>query len=110
MEANPETIYDQRWAMLLLDSALAQMKIESKASEKPRSYDTLEGFLPGGRQRLSYEQAAENLDMSLSAVKTAIHRLRRRYRELLRRQVAQTVSDPSEIDPEIRHLIEVLGR
>ena len=109
-ETTPETIYDKRWALLLLDRALVDLRREFEAAGKPQDYQVLEGFLPGGRQSMTYQEAAERMGRSVGAVKVAIHRLRRKYREHLRKEVARTVSEPGEIDPEIRYLIDVLGR
>jgi len=106
----PEYVYEQRWAFTLLRRALAGLRAQFEETGRSHHFGTLEGFLPGGRQAPTYEKAAEKLGMTVSQVKGAIHRLRGKYRESLRTEVAHTVSSPEEVGEEIRYLIEVVGR
>jgi RNA polymerase sigma-70 factor (ECF subfamily) len=105
----PEHIFEQRWALTLLRSALIRLRARHEEAGELKLYETLEGFLPGGRYTRTYKEAADRLDMSLEKVKGVIHRLRRQYRDIVRAEVAQTVSAPDQVDGEIRHLIEVIG-
>ena len=106
----PEKIFDANWALTLLGRAMERLKEEYSAQGKGNIFETLRPFLDlsGAAQALSYEVVAEKLKVSGGGVKTLIHRFRKRYSELLREAVAQTVTDPGEIDDEIRSLCEAL--
>jgi RNA polymerase sigma factor (sigma-70 family) len=105
-----ETIFDARWAMALLKETMARLANEYATQGKSATVQVLEPFLvPGSAQVIpSYEQAANQLRVSIVAVKTLIHRLRKRFTVLLREEVARTLSDPAEIDQEIHALCEAL--
>ena len=101
-----ETIFDARWAMTVLEEAMKRLRQQFAASEKTSTLDELAPFLdPTNNGELpSYEEVAAKLRISLSAVKTLIHRLRKQYTGLLREEVGRTVSDALEIDDEIHAL------
>jgi RNA polymerase sigma factor (sigma-70 family) len=105
-----ETIFDARWAIALLNETMARLGNEYAAQGKSATLQVLEPFLaPGSVQVVpTYEQAADQLQVSIVAVKTLIHRLRKKFTTLLREEVARTVSDPAEIDQEIHSLCEAL--
>ena len=105
-----ETIFDARWAMTVLGEAMKQLRRQYAAEEKTSTLEILEPFLDpiNNRELPSYDQVAIELHLSLSAVKTLIHRLRKQYTGLLREEVARTVSDPGEIDDEIHALCGAL--
>ena len=105
-----ETIFDARWAMTVLREAMKQLRRQYAAEEKTSTLEILEPFLDpiNNRELPSYDQVAIELHVSLSAVKTLIHRLRKQYTGLLREEVARTVSDPGEIDDEIHALCGAL--
>jgi RNA polymerase sigma factor (sigma-70 family) len=105
-----EKIFDARWAMTLLNHAIERLHTEYAAEGKTTIIETLQPFLdPTNSQRLpSYEEAAAKLRVSLGSVRTLIHRLRKRYSELLREEVARTVTDPETVDEEIHALCEAL--
>jgi RNA polymerase sigma factor (sigma-70 family) len=104
-----ERLFERQWALAVLDRVLAQLRAEFAGAGKEPLFDALKAFLTAGRGEASYAAAAEALGMTEGAVRVAAHRLRRRYRELLRAEVAQTVAEPDEIDDEIRRLFETLG-
>ena len=106
----PEKVFDANWALTLLGKAIERLKEEYSAQGKGIIFETLRPFLDisGVTQAPSYEVVAEKLKVTGAAVKTLIHRLRKRYSDILREAVAQTVTDPSEIDDEIRSLCEAL--
>lgn len=106
----PEKIFDRRWALTLLDRVLSRLKAEMVPSGREAQFDRLKAYLTGGQPQLSYAQTAGDLGMSEGAVKVAVHRLRRHFRDLLRDEIAQTVSSPGEIDDELRHLWSAVGR
>jgi RNA polymerase sigma factor (sigma-70 family) len=105
-----EKIFDARWALTLLDEAMSLLSAEYAAEGKMATLEALKPFLqPIDSATLpSYEQVADQLGVSVGAVKMLIHRLRKRYTALLRAEVARTVSDPGEIDQEIHALCDAL--
>jgi len=106
----PETLYDARWAMLLLGRATRQLEQEQTAAGKGEGFGTLKCFLgeDGSRSKVSYGEAARTLGIGVPAVKTLIHRLRQRHGQLVREEVERTVSDPTEADAEVHSLCEAL--
>ncbi len=110
VDANPESLYERRWALDLLDHVLDQLRDEAVASGKAALFDQLESCLLCEQPTESYAQLGTRLGLSEAAVKVVIHRLRQRYRELLREQIAHTVTRPEEIDEEMRYLFEVVSR
>jgi len=105
-----ETLYDARWALELLGRATRRLEQEQAAMEKAEAFRTLRPFLgdEGVRAGVTYEEAARTLKIGLPALKTLIHRLRRRHTELLREEVAQTVLNSNDVDAEVRALCEAL--
>jgi RNA polymerase sigma-70 factor (ECF subfamily) len=106
--APPEMAFDVRWARSIVDTAVQRLREEAEAHGKKDVFDELKGFLTAA-DATSYETAATRLRMPLNAVKTAIHRLRGNFRTVVRREVARTVSSPTEIDEELRYLRAVLA-
>ena len=103
-DLTPEKLFERRWALAVLDHVLARLGEEHAAAGKQTLFEHLKPYLAAGRADLKYGELAGEPQMSEGAVKIAVHRLRKRYRELLRDEIGQTVSDPSEIDEEIRYL------
>ena len=103
----PERIFEKQWALTLLDQVLARLQAEMITASKAALFDALKGHLTGS-QAAGYAATAARLGMTEGAVKVAAHRLRQRYRELLREEIAQTVASPDEVDEEIRHLFTCL--
>jgi RNA polymerase sigma factor (sigma-70 family) len=100
-----EQVYDRRWALTLLETVLARLADEQSAAGKERVFAQLKDYLWGETRATSYGEMAERLGMTEGAVKVAVHRLRRRLRDLLREEVSHTVAADAEIDEELRHLI-----
>ena len=105
-----EKMFDARWAMTLLAEALNRLRQEYISQGKASTFEALSVFLDPVNSRAvpSYEGVASGLGVSTGAVKTLIHRLRKRYTAVLREEVGRTVSDPAEIDEEIHALCEAL--
>jgi RNA polymerase sigma factor (sigma-70 family) len=102
----PDLIFERQWALALLDRVLDRLAEE--AAEKPGHFAALKGFLTDAGPGATSE-AARALGLSEGAVRVAVHRLRQRYRQLLRAEIAQTVADPAEVDAEIRRLFSVFA-
>jgi RNA polymerase sigma-70 factor (ECF subfamily) len=107
-DLTPEKIYQKRWAATLLEQVLSRLRAEQVAAGKQAFFEAMESYLWGGRSALSHANQAAALGLSEGALKVAVHRLRRRYRELLRAEIAQTVDGPDEVDDELRELMTVL--
>ncbi len=105
----PESIFEMRWAHALLDQTLADLRADFAARGKQRLFEGLQTFLTADSGETSYQQAADNLGLPLSAVKTSVHRMRLDYRTRLREEIGRTVSCPEEIDEELLYLRKVLA-
>jgi RNA polymerase sigma-70 factor (ECF subfamily) len=106
VSSDPEARFDREWALRLTEVALARLRAESEAEGKGTLLTALQGSLTG--EEPPRGQTAARLGMTEGAVKVAVHRFRKRYRELLRAEVAETVDDPSRVDDEMRYLVTVL--
>ena len=109
-DLTPERVYERRWALTLLEGVLCRLEAESGAAGKRKVFLRLRPFLTGDGERGSYRRLARELSMSEAALKVAVHRLRRRYRELLRAEIAETVARPEDVDDELRHLLAAVSR
>lgn len=106
-DRTPDQMFDRQWALTLLDQVFAQLRAEQVLAGKEEVYDRLKAFLAGEEGETTYRESGAALNMTEGAVKMAVHRLRRRFGELLRQEIARTVSDPAEIDEELRSLFEL---
>ena len=106
----PEKIFDARWALTILAETMQRLEQEYSVQNKSAAFETLRGYLAtdAGKDLQPYEEAAKKLGTSLGAVKTLIHRLRKRYAVLLRQAISRTVSDQSEVEVEIRALCDAI--
>jgi RNA polymerase sigma factor (sigma-70 family) len=104
-----DKLFDRRWVMTLLEQVMARLRAEYTQLGNADLYESLKNSLGGPRESAPYAQLAAQLQMTEGAVKVAVHRLRARYRELLREEIAQTVTTQAEVDEEIRHLFSLLG-
>ena len=105
----PERLYDRQWCLTLLDGVLDTLRQEYVgAASNERLFDRLRGFLTFDESAGTYSDAARDLGMTPAAVKVAAYRLRGRYRDALRRYVADTVASDSEVDDEIRYLLKTI--
>jgi RNA polymerase sigma factor (sigma-70 family) len=107
--ADPEKLYEKRWATTLLELTLDRLHKDYEATGRVQLFEELKVFVWGERSDCSYADIAQHLGLTEGAVKVAVHRLRHRFRELLRAQIAHTVADEGELDEELRHLIAVIG-
>ncbi len=104
--SDPDAGFDREWAQESVARALTKLRAESEARGKGELFAALEGSLSGSDEPKG--ATASQLGMTTGAMKTALHRLRQRFRELLRAEIAQTVADPSDVDDEMRHLVAAL--
>jgi RNA polymerase sigma factor (sigma-70 family) len=107
-EVTPEKLYERNWARVLLERVVGELRSEHEAAGKAPYFNELKTFLSGEKNVISYAEVGLRLNMSEAAIKVAVHRLRQRYRELLRREIANTVANPGEVEDELRHLLKVL--
>lgn len=106
-DMTPERLYEKQWALTVLDQVLKQLQQDYLTRGQSAIFDALEHVLVGG-EKPSHAQIATQLNMNESAVKVAAHRLRKRYRELLRQEIAHTVAQGGSVDEEIRELLNSL--
>ncbi len=108
-DLTPEKVYERRWAWTLFDRALSRLQAEYGAADKARVFEELKRFLSDQAGEGEYAVVGRQLEMTSGAVAVAVNRLRQRYRELVREEIAHTVTSPSELDEELRHLVAVLS-
>lgn len=102
--ASPDKLYDRAWAVTLLEKVLGRLRDENGGNDQEKFFEQLKGYLMVGTAAIPYSEAAIRLNLSEGAVRVAVHRLRRRYRELLREEIGQTLSDPAQVAEEMRTL------
>ena len=108
-DLTPEQIFDRQWAMTLLNRIMDNLAAEYNALGKARQFELLKGFIIDEHAGITFWEVAEELDLTHAAAKMAAHRMRRRYRELLRHEILQTVTGPEEVDEEIQNLFKTLS-
>ena len=108
-DMSPEKLFERAWALTVLSRAMDRLKAESIVSDKRQLFDCLKIYLTAEKDAVPYKNVAGKLGMTEGAVKVAVHRLRRRYRELVRDEIAQTVSNEAKVDEEIRDLFDALA-
>jgi RNA polymerase sigma-70 factor (ECF subfamily) len=106
---SPDHEFDRKWALTLLERALGSLENEHKFAGQEKHFATLKPWLTGDTENLSQADAARTLSMNETAVKVAIHRLRRRFRELIKSEIRETVQDPEQVGNELQQLISALG-
>jgi RNA polymerase sigma factor (sigma-70 family) len=103
-EPSPEQAFDREWALALLSKVIERLQAECAADGKAKVFEQLKVFLAAGKSETAQGEVAKALGMEEGAVRVAVHRLRKRYRQLLRDQIAHTLSDPAMVDEEMRAL------
>jgi DNA-directed RNA polymerase specialized sigma24 family protein len=109
-DSTAERLFDLRWAKSLTAGALNSLREELQAEGKAKLFEELKSFLTGGTVLPSYDEASARMRLPRATVKTHVHRIRQRYREIVRREVARTVSSPHEIDEELHYLCNILAQ
>ncbi len=105
-----DQIYDRRWARAVMDEAARRLREEYTARGKTELFDQLKDVQPGEHGARSYAEIGAALGLTEQAMKNAVHSFRRRYGELLRDEIAQTVDDPGEVESEVQHLMQIFAR
>ena len=105
-----DTIFDREWGLAVMDRALQTLAAEFAGADKSDQFTALKSWLVGDAAALPQAEAAARLGLSESALKVAIHRLRKRFREVIRAEIAQTMEDVRDVDAELRYLVDVLAR
>jgi RNA polymerase sigma-70 factor (ECF subfamily) len=109
-DETPDKVFERHWATALVERALSRLKAEMNRTGDAERTECLTALLGRDRSNPGYATVAARLNISESAVKVAIHRMRRRYGSLLREEVAQTVSDPDLTEAELSHLLKAIER
>lgn len=104
-----ERIYERQWAMTLLEQSLARLRAEYRAARKEAEFEQLKGTLTAERGAILYAELAAQLNTTEGAARVAVHRVRKRFRDLFRATIADTVGSPTEVDDEVRYVARVLG-
>ncbi len=107
--ASPDKVFERNWALALLEQVLGRLRAEQAAAGKKGQFEQLQDCLMGGPDAPRYAELAGRMSLNEEAVRMTVSRLRRRFRELLRAEIAPTVSHPSKIEGEIRHLFAALA-
>lgn len=101
----PEHIYERRWALTVMECAMDRLEAEAAESESPELFGRLKSYLTGQEPHTPYRELGLEIGKSENAIKNRVHRLRRRWGQLLREEVARTVAEETEVDAELRHLL-----
>ncbi len=101
--------FDKQWALTLLDLTVNRLRTEFTAAGKPGDFETLKGCLMAERGAIDYAAVAKRLEVNEGAARVAVHRLRKRFREVYREEISQTLADGADLDGELRHLAAALA-
>ena len=104
-----EKLYERQWALTLLDRVLRRLQAEYERSGRRDHFQALKPFITGQNARVSHATVAKRLGINETATRAAVYRLRRRYRQLLHREIAETVTERDDVEDEIRSLMECLA-
>lgn len=105
---SPADVFEQQWATTVLARAMVRLQLESEAAGNPTQFELLKQYLTGTDPQMPYRELAAAMAMTEGAIATAVHRLRLRYGECLRAEIAETVEDPVDVDGELRYLLAIV--
>jgi DNA-directed RNA polymerase specialized sigma24 family protein len=108
-KATPETLFERRWALSILEKVMARLQAEFVNAGKADQFEILSLFLNQDSDDIRYAELAGQINMTVGAMRMSVHRMRRRYRRLLREEITETVARPNDIDDEIRFLVSTLS-
>jgi RNA polymerase sigma-70 factor (ECF subfamily) len=103
-ELSPDVAFDREWAVALLAKVIERLRAECAANSRGKQFERLKVFLSAGKGEASYSEAARELGQEETAVRVAVHRLRKRYRQVLRAEIANTLAEPAQVEEELRAL------
>lgn len=103
-EPSPDKVFDREWALALLARVIERLRLQWEADGRGRQFEELKVFLTAGKGERPYAEAARTLGIEEGALRVAVHRLRKCYRQLLRDEIAHTLSNPNDVDEEMRAL------
>ena len=106
---DPEQVFERRWALTILERALDRLGSERADMDQDQQFELLSPHLTGQHPRIPFREVASSLEMTETAVRGAMYRLRQRYGQLIREEIAETVADREDVDDEVRHLLAVVG-
>ena len=106
----PDETFDRQWALTLLEATVTRLRGECAAAGKPGDFDALKNCLLASRGAIDYEPVAKQLGLNAGAARVAVHRLRKRFREIYQEEISQTLADGADLDGELRHLAAALAR
>ena len=107
-ELTPDKLFERQWALTVIDRVITRLQAESDQIGKGPLFERMKPYLAGAETRTPYTELARQLNTTEGALKVAVHRLRLRFREILRSEIAQTVAHPDEVQEEIRYLVSIL--
>jgi RNA polymerase sigma-70 factor (ECF subfamily) len=108
-EISPDRLYERRWALTLLEQTMTRLRAEFERAGKTGEFEQLKSFLTADKREIPYATVAAELGMNESALRVAVHRLRKRYREMFREEIGHTLAEGEDIDTELRYLLAVLS-
>jgi RNA polymerase sigma-70 factor (ECF subfamily) len=108
-DISPDRLYERRWALTLLEQTMARLRAEFEHAGKIGEFERLKSFLTADKREIPYATVAAELRMNESALRVAVHRLRKRYREMFREEIGHTLAEGEDIDTELRYLLAVLS-
>jgi RNA polymerase sigma factor (sigma-70 family) len=108
-EISPDRLYERRWALTLLEQTMARLRAEFERAGKTAEFERLKSFLTADKHEIPCPAVAAELGMGESALRVAVHRLRKRYRELFREEITHTLAQGEDVETELRHLLAVLS-
>jgi len=106
----PDRLYERRWALALLEQTLGRLRAEHASAGKTAEFECLKAVLMADRGAIDYAEVAKHLGGNEGAARVAVHRLRKRFREIYREEISQTLADGEDLDAELRHLAAALVR
>ena len=106
----PDETFDRQWALTLIDLTVSRLQAEFINEGKPEAFEALKGCLMAGRGTIDYAAVAKQLDLNEGAARVAVHRLRKRFREIYREEISQTLTKDEDVDTELQHLAAALAR
>jgi RNA polymerase sigma-70 factor (ECF subfamily) len=108
-EIPPDRAFERRWALTLLEQTMLRLRSEFKSAGKISEFEKLKIFLTADKKEIPYTKTAEELGINENALRVAVHRLRKRYRELFREEISHTLAEGESVDEELRYLLSVLS-